>query len=227
MSYDPILTHETDALDRLISQYKDRPNIEGVIKSETDQDQEFETEIQDVLLKRQIEFANGEELDRIGDLVGQNRQGFADDFYRVLLFVKIGQNVSNGEMSRVISVMKLLANDALVHGQWLGNAEIDLAVGTDLDPDLVDFIYQNIEKVVAGGVRVGQIACFDPDEPFSFAGPGPAGLGFGTTADPLVGGKFAFLHLRTTPFAFAGDDESAAGFGSVFDPIVGGRFESL
>lgn len=226
MSITKITTHIVDGLKRRIEQYKNKPNIEGTLTSFIKQVQDLEDAGDEMFLERMLADAVGEQLDQFGKIVVLARQGFDDDFYRVLLFVKIGQNVSNGEPERIISTMKTLAQADLVFYQNLGNGQIGLGVDVDLDFDLIDFIYNNMQRVVMAGVRINFITCFDPDEPFSFDGTGPVGLGFSSTAAPLTGGKFAFIHRRTTPFAFAGDD-NALGFGTIGDVLAGGVFVGL
>jgi hypothetical protein len=97
----------------------------------------------------------------------------------------------------------------------------------DFDPSLIDFFYQRIERIDAAAVRVEQLVCFDPDEPFAFeGGPGPT-AGFGDLNDANVGGLLGKIHVRQEPkFSFApkpgaipGTDE---GFGTLEDNLVGG-----
>lgn len=108
-----------------------------------------------------------------------------------------------------------------------------LATNGTIDPTLVDFFFENMQRVVAAGVRVNFIACFDPDESFSFDGVGPIGLGFSSTGAPTTGGQFAFLHRQTKPeFAFDSSasptvDPDGGGFGAIADPLVGGFFQGL
>ena len=60
--------------------------------------QDLETTFCDLLEKRLgIYEASGFQLDQIGTIVGQERLGFDDDFYRILLLARIGANISNGE----------------------------------------------------------------------------------------------------------------------------------
>lgn len=227
-----ILTHVSDAIGRLIQQYKGKPKIEGVITAFVEQIQELEDRTFDLFTLRALAIATGEQLDRFGEIVVQDREGFDDDFYRILLQTKIGINISNGEPQAVINTIKLLTQATLVHYQNLGDASIGLSVNTEIAADMVDFIFENMEKVIMAGVRIDFISCFDPDESFSFDGTGPIGLGFSSTAAPLTGGKFAFLHRKSTPlFAFdsvAGtSDPTGSGFGTIADPLAGGILSGL
>jgi hypothetical protein len=224
MAITPITDHKQRALDRLIEQYRDKPVIASIIGVFADQVQELEDIIQTLCTERTVAAADGETLDLLGDLVGIARQGFDDEFYRILIFVKIGQNVSQGEPERAISILKLLTNATLIEYINIGNAEVSLGHDGVMPTADVQFVYDNMQLVVAAGVRVDYIVCFDPLIPFAFDDPQVIGLGFDDGTD-TVGGKFAFVHEQTAPFAFEGVDVSGKGFGDLLDPLVGGVFE--
>ena len=221
--------HEDQAVERLIEQYKNKPLIIGFIRAMAGQFQEMEQVNIDMFLNRFVDNAVGQQLDEFGTIVGLERQGFDDDFYKILLKFKIGQNVSSGEPERIISTMTLIAQAGIVHYQNLGNGNIGLGVDVELDPALVDFIFDNMQRVVMAGVRINFISTFCPgDEPFAFDGIGPQGSGFSSLAAPLTGGKFAFLNLPTAKkFAFGPDTNSDLGFGTLADPLAGGVFIGL
>lgn len=225
-----IETHEDDALDRLLEQYKGKPQIEGVISSITAQIQDMENVAYSLIVGRAIATAEGVQLDLIGTIVGLARvSGQSDDTYRTLLYVKIGTNTSQGAPPKIISIYKLLTGASVVFYQNLTRASILLAVDIDIDPDndpdAVRLIYQNIQNVVAGGVKVDYLICFSPDEDaFAFAGSNSSApaKGFGSTLDSEAGGKLAHVHRLIIPFAFDGLSVNRGGFGSIRDPLVGG-----
>lgn len=223
----PITTHVDDALARKIEQYKDTPKFDGLVTSLVEQIQLIEDAAHPLFLKRMLAEAEGAQLDGFGKIVGLARQGFDDDFYRILLNVKIGQNISSGEPERVIAVMKILVQANLVHYQNHGDGEISLSVDAEIAEDFVDFIYSNMQKMIMAGVRITYISTFDPDESFSMDGTGPIGLGFSSLADPSSGGKLAYIHRLKFPFAMEGDDRNADGFGALGDPFAGGVFVGL
>lgn len=228
-----LLTITTDAINRLAEQYKQSDNIKVIVTALVDQWQDFEDAIYQMDRDQFLDNAEGTQLDSFGTIVDLGRQGFDDDFYRTLLRVKIGQNVSRGEPFRIINILKLLTGATLVQYQNLGDGKILLAMDTTIPAGQVDLFYANMQRVVLAGVRIDHIVSFDPDESFSFDGTGPIGLGFSSLGAPTTGGQFAFLNRRTTPvFAFDSSaapqfDPGAEGFGSVLDPIAGGLFQGL
>lgn len=227
-----ISTHQADAIDRLLEQYKSTTKLKGIVSSLGDQYQEVEDVVWSLLAGRALATAVGEQLDKLGTIVDLTRTtGLSDEDYRTLLYVKVGQNTSQGDPPKLISVMKLLTGATRVFYQNLTRASVLLAVDVDLDPDddyedVID-LYENVEKLVGGGVRVDYLISYSPDDDaFAFAGTNvnaPA-KGFGSTVDASAGGKLARIHRLLIPFGFDGLSSNRRGFGSLRDPLAGGTF---
>jgi len=226
MTVTKITTHQIDALNRLLEQYREKPNLAGTLNSFNTQIQELEDAIFDLIEDRSLNSAIGVQLDQLGKIIGIERQGFDDDFYRILLFVQIGINVSQGEPEKVIDVFKLLTEASIVHLQEWFKAGVGLGTNSSIDPTLVNFFLRNIQRVVPAGVRVDHIWCWVEDDAFAFAGGPGIAKGFDDLLAPGDGGQFAFLHLPTEPaFAFLGDGlDTDDGFGDLTDPLIGGIF---
>lgn len=225
-----ILTHTDIALGKLLEQYKGKPKLSGMIESLASQVQDMEDTLFSLIAGRAISSAIGTQLDLIGTIVNLARSsGQSDEDYRTLLYVKVGQNTSQGTPEKIISVYRLLTGADIVFYQNLTRASILLAIDKNIDPNNspseVRFIYDNMQKVVAGGVRIDYLICFSPDnDSFAFAGnnPNAPALGFGNTIDPNDGGKLARVHRLIIPFAFDGLSVNYKGFGSIRDPLAGG-----
>lgn len=222
-----ITDHEAQAFARFMEQWKNKTNMERVVRALIGGYPEMETAGFDLLDKTlNIDNAEGEQLDVIGIIVGQQRLGFDDAFYRILLRVRIGINVSEGEPARIISTAKILTNADFVHYMNLRNGEI--AIGTDGIIDVVtkDFLLSNLQKVLMGGVRLDYVATYEKDEAFAFIGNNAtaAAKGFGSTTDALAGGKLGTINVIKNKFSFDGNATGDGGFGSVFDPLIGGVF---
>ena len=63
MAIDKITTHQSDALRRLLEQYKNKPNLANFIKVYADQIQEVETLACDLFTSRTVDGAVGAQLD--------------------------------------------------------------------------------------------------------------------------------------------------------------------
>ena len=219
-----IENHVEQSIERLIQQYKCSPLLTGILQSFVVQIQDLEDSIFELKRAQSIIIAEGAQLDKIGEIVDQPRLGNGDEFYRILLLVKIGQNTSYGEPEKVTRVFKTITQATRVHLQEHFPGGVMLMSDGFLNPITVNFLYQIIQSVVPAGVRVDYMGVWDEDCYFSFAGKENDGEGFGSANDPSFGGCLAELYALTIPFAFDGPDDTTLGFGSIKDPVLGGTF---
>lgn len=225
-----LTNHVADARLKMWQQYKEIASQEGIIDAFVG----FQTQDQEDLFWALIEetyiaTAVGAQLDRIGEIVIQDRNGLSDEIYRVLIYAKIGANVSKGDPESIINVARLLTQSTLVHFQEYWPAGWGMAVnGPPMSQDIINKVYSRLDKVDPGGVRFEALVCFAEDDAFSFAGT-TEGLGFGDLTDLGVGGEFAQICMPTLPaFGFSGpldSEETAGGFGTLLDPFFGGVFQ--
>lgn len=162
-----ITTHEVDALSRIITQYKGDRGIERMIKSGAVQIQELENAAFPLFSRLSIDSMIGTQLDLIGDIVGQNRQGQDDITYRVFLKAKIGINTSSGTIEDVLSVWKILLPDATLELTELFPAEISLVTDAILTDAQKDFL-KDFDDILSAGVRLSSVINYDPDNAFAF-----------------------------------------------------------
>lgn len=192
MAITQITDHKQAAKDRLLQQYKGKTNVEGFVDGlGGDQIQELEDALFDFFDRLDIDIATGQQLDNIGQIVGQDRLGLADPIYRLFLKAKIGQNVSESEIERVIDVWKLITQANIILLLESFPAQVDLFTDVELPPTLVDAAFELIQNVVGAGIPVQTIGIFDATEAFGFDASGPNTKGFGDDTNPLLGGKLA------------------------------------
>lgn len=224
MSVIEITDHVEQALDRRLEQWKEKPNMESFLRALLNGHQDLESTFFDLINRLDIFLSEGVQLDNIGKIVGQDRLGFDDDFYRILILARIGINISSGEAERIISTAKLLTKANYIHYMNLLNGEI--AIGSDgvINPLSVEFLITNLQRVVMGGVRIDYLAIYDKTEAFAIAGTNvkTLGRGFGSTTDLATGGKLATLYTINKFFSFSGNNTNDGGFGAIKDPLVGG-----
>lgn len=190
-----ITTHEEDAISRLPEQYKGKPKFERLVRAYGTQAQALEDVLYEMILANNIFYATGAELDQIGDIVIQPRDGRLDDAYRVRILAKIAQNVSTGTGEELIRIFKLLMQARLVYLNPIYPASMQInAVGFDPVGSAAEIkAAMNASRV--GGTSFDFFAVAPDEDSFSFlADPDPKGKGFGTTADPLVGGYLASIY---------------------------------
>lgn len=169
-----ITTHNQDAKNRLLEQYKGKAGIEGLIESYSgNQIQDLEDALFPFYDRLNIEISEGVQLNGIGDIVDQDRLGLSDIIYRLFIRARIGANVSEGDIERLIEVWKLITQANVVKLEEIYPAEVNLATDVALPDELIDFAYALIQEVSAGGVGVG-ITTFLPEDAFAFDGANPA-----------------------------------------------------
>jgi hypothetical protein len=223
-----ITTHVEDAYERLLEQFKGKPNLKALLDAFHAQIQELENVFNDLYVQRVISNASGKVLDDMGTIVGQSRIGFDDTRYRSLLLAKVGENTSQGDPEKVLQVVKLLAVANMAAIQEWYPAGYGLYFSNTIPTNLINFFYERLDRVDPAGVRLEALISFDEADAFAFAGPAGVASGFGDSTNLATGGKLAELNIRDLPgFAFApvGFDNGDDGFGTLEDNLVGGIFE--
>jgi hypothetical protein len=157
MSLVQITDHVDQALDRLQEQFKDKPNIIGLITALLTNVQEVENEIFALYSERGLDTAEGAQLDQIGVIVGQPRAGLADGDYRRRLRARIAVNNSGGTVGEMIVVTRLIINDitlsVLIDNDGGGVFEIlilDEAITSSLGETVLAFA----QDAASAGVRM-------------------------------------------------------------------------
>ena len=216
---DQITTHDENALNRLITQYKNSGNIKSIISAFTDQIQELEDTFFDLLNKRVISVAEGEQLDQLGTILDEPRRGFSDDIYRVKLLSKISRNISEGTPEDLIGIFKILMQAGLVAYSENYPAEINMMavdssqIGSD----------EEIKEAILGAKPAGVALIYLGKALTGYFGflNDPNASGFGV-------GIFSSLFFHRPTFGFQGSPgKFIAGFGSFDNLSIGGVLTSL
>ena len=192
-------------LERITSVYTKAPNTNiyklfQIISEEIQLNNDL---LEKIRLYKDIDEAEGEALDRIGQNVQQNRNQEPDEKYRISLKIKIARNVSNGSIDAIVSIIAMiLGTDEseifLQEGHLFGEAALlklyNMPLQTLIDAGITP------EEFIE---RLGQIT--------------PAGVGFD---DFLFLGTFEF---GDTPLenninqGFANNEQTIGGFlGQIF-----------
>jgi hypothetical protein len=222
-----ISTHVIDAENRLLEQYKNKPNIKALVDGLIGPVQTLEDAFNDLKLNRGISGAVGVQLDRLGDIVGIKRLGLDDETYRLRIKIQIVQNVSEGEPDRLIQVFQSLVGSLNVYYQENYPAGVNLMGGGSIAPGQEALIYENIQNIAPAGVRVDYIGTFPIGSVFAFEGGVTQSKGFGDSSDLTVGGGFGSMAVPVElEFRFSGGNPGIpanSGFGDLRDPVMGGH----
>lgn len=174
----PVTTHDTDALGRLIEQFKQATKLKQIISVFTTQVQELEDLLAPFFDRLNIDVSEGTQLDNLGAIVGIEREGRSDAVYRLFIKGKIATNTSEGTPENLIDVFKILVGGGIIFIVESFPAEVSLMSTVLITSGLEASIKTIVEDAAAAAVSVGSIGFYEEDTAFSFDG-SSEGLGFG------------------------------------------------
>ena len=218
MSLEPVNTHVADAIDLLLSVWKDREKFVAWTKTYVKQVQDLEDAIWTVLVRQGLEeiwpgsgFADGISLDEIGAIVGEKRAGKTDEDYLPFLRAKVKANKSDGHVEQLIEILDLILPEAkrLIRVTNNGYMEAEIAIGAVLsyaETEAVNrFMLLAIDAVLELQILYTYV---DPDETFTLSdtyatfGVSPT-KGFGSEYT-ATGGKLS--HSLSLPYVEQGSN---------------------
>ena len=94
---------------KLLSQFREKPVVRGLLLSALTPLQETQQSLIDYSINNNLELAVGSLLDVIGKLVGESRGGRSDSSYRQGIFNRIVINSSEGTVNEVLEILVLLS----------------------------------------------------------------------------------------------------------------------
>ena len=112
MSLTQITDHVARALDSLHERHKDKPNIAALVTIVMSQVQEVEDAGYQLFTERLISTAVGEQLNVLGRIVGELRDGKSDADFRRFVRARIAANKSKGRWADMNAVARLVLDDA-------------------------------------------------------------------------------------------------------------------
>jgi hypothetical protein len=168
-----ILTHEVDALDRLLQQDKDSLKLRGIVSAFIQEIQVLETLFIDLRDNRRISNATGATLDKIGAILGVVRYiGETDEAYRLRIQTGVVENRSKGTPESLIKLVQLItgADTVSMHEGAIASFEFDVQNPDVLTQDEIDALYAAVRRAKAAGVRFTDIVEYFGSDPFTFDG---------------------------------------------------------
>jgi len=111
MTISIITDHIQQGLDLLKEQFKGKEKIEAFISAFLNQIQLIEDTLEQLLNDRTIDLSSGENLDLIGRIVGQPREGRTDANYRPWIKARILINKSSGTAEEIYEALRLILID--------------------------------------------------------------------------------------------------------------------
>lgn len=196
-----INNHVQQALNRFMQQYRGFPVFAALMTAFVQQVQEAEDAAYATCGAQQLWNGTtypsvGAQLDGIGEIVGQERDGLDDSEYLIFILGKIAENYSDTTIPTLLSIAVLLFQATYPQMLQLFPASVAFQVSSDalLPANLYTAVANILQNSVGGGISVGFISGFDTDNAFTMGddlGNGDGG-GFGDDLDPTAGGEFAY-----------------------------------
>lgn len=100
--------HEAEAVARLVSQYKNKPNMEAFASAIGARAQSVEDALWLLVSERTLDTAVGAQLDDLGAKVGESREGRTDAVYRTFIRGRILVNLSSGTPDELLAIVQMI-----------------------------------------------------------------------------------------------------------------------
>lgn len=190
MALEPVTDYVEQGLARLIGQYKDRPRMAAFLTALLNRTQERENATQDVLQLRLLANATAAQLDTIGKIVGQPRNGQLDDVYRVYIGARIIINRCHGWRVTLLTMLRLIEPAQFRYSESYPATAI--VHYTDAPAASKTVLVDLAKQALSGGVALEMIFDTNQMRAFRFGDAADltfnASVGLGDAIDPSMGG---------------------------------------
>lgn len=105
MALTQITDHSDRAIELLAQQFRGNVQVEALVRAFVNRIQELENLTIDVLNSLDIDAAVGQQLDLIGAIIGESRQGREDAEYRLYIRARIRLNIGSGTGPDIIDIL--------------------------------------------------------------------------------------------------------------------------
>lgn len=140
-----------EGLGYLITQWKDKPNVVGLLTSFLENIQLIEDSYEQLNKERSLDTAVGYQLDVLGLLIGQERDGRTDADYRTALRLRIAINKSNGTEPSIVEALTIATGNSNVEVFDRYPAGVHVEV-TDVTLELLNTLAEVLEQIVAATI---------------------------------------------------------------------------
>lgn len=178
-------THVTDALNRLLTQYRGLTYMTGLLSAIIQQIQNFEDAAYPVGSQCQLYNgttypAVGAQLDGIGQLVNLDRNGLTDAEYLLLILGTISANFSDTTWTSMLNTIKLMtqASNISTFNHYPASVSIAL-VDPQIDSSLWGLVGNVLQASLGAGINLCYIIVYNPASVFAFSGGKIQSQGFG------------------------------------------------
>jgi len=165
-----INNHVQRAQNLLIEHFEDSTNLNRLLAIYTEELQEIEYVLRDILNSRNLEIAAGAQLDIIGERVGESRNYSDDEEYRAAIYFRIFLNKSNGEPETLIEALTVLGSALSIRYYEPSPATVYLVfTAAEMPPSN---LLSRMELIAAAGVKIILGLAITEDNLFGFGDEG-------------------------------------------------------
>lgn len=193
ISFNAVTLHTPKALGRLIEYWKNKSTLRLWQSAYTDEIQLLENAIWDLYTAYLLDYAGTAQLDTIGKIVGERRNGLSNAAYRIRIRVRILINNSFGRAPQIKTIIKRITGARFVQSKF-GTASFRISFLEPLESvDLELQIPQIVEEASALGVgfMISYPASANGAR-YGFSGdPTLNAHGYGFSGDATVGGDYS------------------------------------
>lgn len=196
MQFEKITTHNEDALDRIIGQYRNSEKLRGILTALCKQVKDLEDTTNSCLGKLNIDTATDLLLDKIGEIIGQSRLGFNDEMYKVLIYTRIAINISGGIPENIINIFRIITQSESVDFRELFPAGIQIMADHEIPTNIVSAVKNAVRNALPAGVGLLAMGYFDKERAFEFTDSTTKAdslHGLGDLNNPEIGGILSTL----------------------------------
>jgi hypothetical protein len=99
-----ILDHADQAAARLLQQYREGVSVPALVRALSSGYQQIEDVLWDIRLRRAVSAAEGQQLDVLGRIVGQPRDGRTDAVFGIWILARVRLNKGSGRPEDILQV---------------------------------------------------------------------------------------------------------------------------
>lgn len=152
MPLEHVTTHLETARARLLESYRDKPNFDAIQASYMAEVQALEDAIHETISKSYLPSAEGKQLEIIGRIVGEARNGRIDSLYKLWIAARIIINASQGHVNDIIKALRAVTSASFTIKEY-APAYIEIRFADSI-PGLAAAYAEIAFAAKSGGIRL-------------------------------------------------------------------------
>lgn len=165
-----IESHSAEALLRLCEVFKAKPKMRAFLTALCGPAQRLEDCLYQLLTERYLSTAIGAQLDVLGKIVGQARNGLSDEDYKRYLSARVKTNRSSGLTDELLAIARLIVDDddaVIRFDPSYPAAGIVRISNIPFDTTIAEILVTFLRAAAADGVRIVlEWSTVDPEDTF-------------------------------------------------------------